>query len=169
MITLVLKTEIQAPLDRCFDLARSIDFHIYSLHSTGERVIAGVNTGLIGLGEEVTWAAKHFGIRQTLHVKITALDYPHHFRDSLVKGAFKSLDHDHFFSTLMDKNDKNDKNDKTLMEDHFHFASPYGLLGKAVDIFFLKRYMTRLLEERNQHLKQCAESEEWRRFLSPPL
>ncbi|NJM41916.1 MAG: hypothetical protein HC853_14760 [Anaerolineae bacterium] len=35
------------------------------------RAIAGVTSGLIGLGQEVTWRARHFGIWQSLTVRIT--------------------------------------------------------------------------------------------------
>jgi hypothetical protein len=45
-----------------FDLARSIDSHTRSQASSGERVVAGVTDGLIGLGQDVTWSARHFGI-----------------------------------------------------------------------------------------------------------
>ena len=50
-----LETLIHAPIDRCFDLSRDIDLHIRSTEGTEEIAVAGVTTGLIGLGEEVTW------------------------------------------------------------------------------------------------------------------
>jgi len=62
---------INAPIERCFDLARDIDFHQRSLTDTGERAIGGVTSGLIALGETVTWEATHFGVRQRLTVRIT--------------------------------------------------------------------------------------------------
>ena len=71
-----LRTEIAAPLERVFDLARSIDAHQESAVGTQERAIAGVTHGLIELGDEVTWEARHFGIRQTLKVRITGFERP---------------------------------------------------------------------------------------------
>jgi hypothetical protein len=44
------------------------------------------------------------------------------------------------------------------MKDVFDYAAPLGLLGRFADRLFLERYMRRLLEERNQVLKQQAES-----------
>ena len=44
------------------------------------------------------------------------------------------------------------------MKDVFDYTSPLGILGKIADGLFLKRYMRRLLEDRNQVLKQQAES-----------
>src|SRR6218665_2682744 len=73
MPRLVLITEINAPLPRCFDLARSIDLHQVSTAHTGERAVSGRITGLIELNEEVTWRAKHFGIWQQLTSRITEL------------------------------------------------------------------------------------------------
>src|SRR5882672_3399450 len=57
-----LTTPISAPIERCFDLSRSIDLHVASTHGTGERAIAGVTTGLIGLDETVTWKGRPLGL-----------------------------------------------------------------------------------------------------------
>src|SRR5882672_3738333 len=97
MPVIVLTTEINAPIEICFDLARSIDFHKHSVSHTSEKAVGGVVTGLIGAGEEVTWQARHFGIWLSLTSQITAFDRPSHFRDSMKCGPFKRFDHDHFF------------------------------------------------------------------------
>ena len=44
--------------------------------------------GVIGLGDSVTWRARHFGVWQRLTSKITALERPRHFRDTMTSGAF---------------------------------------------------------------------------------
>jgi hypothetical protein len=89
-------TRIAASIEVCFDLARSIDVHIESTVGTDEKAVAGVTSGLIDLGQEVTWEATHFGVRQRLTSRITAFDRPGHFRDSQVRGPFRRFDHDHF-------------------------------------------------------------------------
>ena len=38
MTPLILQIDIRAPIERCFNLARSMDFHTHSMRSTGERV-----------------------------------------------------------------------------------------------------------------------------------
>jgi hypothetical protein len=76
-----LRTSINAPIERCFDLARSIDFHVVTTGKTQERAVGGRMSGLIGLDETVTWRAKHFGVWQKLTVKVTAFDRPRHFQD----------------------------------------------------------------------------------------
>lgn len=152
-----LETEIGAPVDRVFDLARSIDAHIQSTSSTGEKAIAGCTTGLIGMGDTVTWEARHFGIRQRLTVRITAFDRPQMFSDEMVSGAFRSMRHTHRFRT---------DGFGTAMSDEFEFTSPLGILGKIAERAFLTRYMTSFLETRNRALKRMAESDEWERFLA---
>ena len=96
-----LTTYINSTIEICFDLATSIDLHKLSTSRTNEQAIAGIARGLIKLNETVTWEATHFGIRQQLTSKITAYDRPFHFRDEQIKGAFKSIKHDHYF----EKND----------------------------------------------------------------
>jgi hypothetical protein len=47
MPIITLKTEIHAPIERCFDLARSIDLHQLSTAGTRERAVGGVTSGLL--------------------------------------------------------------------------------------------------------------------------
>src|SRR6267154_2185178 len=116
-----IETSIRSEIEICFDLSRSIDLHKVSMAHTGENAVEGTTCGLIGLGEFVTWEAKHFGIKQKLISKITAYDRPYHFRDEQVKGAFKSLVHDHYFR----------KHDNVVcMTDIFSFESPLGIVGR---------------------------------------
>ena len=56
-----LQTYINADIQVVFDLARSIDLHTISTAHPHEKAIAGKTSGLISLGEEVTWKARHFG------------------------------------------------------------------------------------------------------------
>ena len=151
-----LTTTIEAPIERVFDLARSIDLHKLSTKKTNEEAVGGKTSGLIELGETVTWRAKHFNVYQKLTVKITEYDRPNMFRDVMLKGAFKSMKHLHKF-------EKN--GNKTKMIDEFEFESPFGLIGKLANSLFLKNYMTNFLIERNKELKTYAESEEWRKII----
>lgn len=151
-----LETKISAPVERVFDLARSIDLHKNSMSKYDERAVAGKMSGLINLGETVTWEATHFGIRQRLTSKITAFDRPCYFRDSMVEGAFKRFDHDHYFE---------ESSGRTIIRDVFDFESPLGILGMIVDFIAVESHMSIMLEERNELIKHTAESDDWRRFL----
>jgi ligand-binding SRPBCC domain-containing protein len=155
----IIKIElaVKAPVERVFDLARCIDLHETTMSKHREKAIGGVTKGLIGMGESVTWEATHFGIKQKLTSKITAFERPKHFRDSMVKGAFRGFDHDHFFKQ---------SGEQTLMKDVFDYDSPLGILGKIADALFLEKYMREILTERNQTIKKIAESDDWRKFLN---
>jgi hypothetical protein len=48
------------PREELFDLARSIDAHKDSMAQSREEAVAGVMSGLISLGQEVTWRALAF-------------------------------------------------------------------------------------------------------------
>ncbi len=152
-----LETIIHAPIERVFDLSRSVDLHADSMSHTNEKAIAGITKGLINLGETVTWEATHFGIRQRLTSKITVCEHPSRFSDTMVSGAFKRFDHDHFFE---------ESDGKTVMRDVFDYDSPLGFLGKIADFLFLENYMKKMLTIRNDLIKQVAESDEWRKFIS---
>lgn len=156
MVVLEEITLIRAPIARCFDLSRSIDLHLASTERTGEQAVAGVTSGLIDLGEQVTWRAKHLGVWQEFTSRITALDRPSHFRDEMVRGAFRSFRDDHHFVERPDG--------MTEMKDVLQFTAPVPLLGRLAELF-LRPYLGRFLRERNEVLKEIAEGEDWRRFV----
>lgn len=83
-----LITQMRAPIERCFDLARSVEIHLRSTEKTREKVVGRSTNGLLGLNDEVTWEATHLRIRQRLTSRITVWNPPYHFRDSMVRGAF---------------------------------------------------------------------------------
>ena len=151
-------THINAPKEVVFDLSRSVELHKISTQKTKEEVVAGKMTGLIEINESVTWRAKHLGFYQKLTSKITEFNYPEYFVDEMQKGAFKSFRHEHYFFEV--------KKDKVKMVDVFDYESPFGIIGKLIDRFFLKKYMTNLLFERNKVLKKFAESNKWRLVLN---
>lgn len=151
-----LETAIRAPVERVFDLARSIDAHTRSTEGSGELAVAGRTSGLIELDETVTWEARHFGVKQRLTVKITEFDRPRMFEDEMMEGAFASMRHTHRFEPA---------DGGTMMKDEFRFKAPLGILGRIAERLFLTRYMRRFLVIRNSVLKDMAESDEWQRYL----
>jgi ligand-binding SRPBCC domain-containing protein len=154
--TVELERTVDAPVERVFDLARSVDCHVETMAGHGERAVAGVTEGLLGEGDEVTWRARHFGVPLEMRVAVTALERPHHFRDEQVAGPFAELVHDHRFEPV---------DGGTRMRDEFRFRSPAGPLGRAVDAAVLRRYLGRLLARRNRRLAAVATGDRWRAFL----
>jgi ligand-binding SRPBCC domain-containing protein len=152
-------TQIQAPIERCFDLARSVEVHLAGNIHWGEQAVAecGAISGLLRRGDRVTWRAKHFGVWHRLASEITGMDRPTYFQDRMVRGPFESMWHDHFFRAL--------PNGATEMRDVFCFAAPLGILGQIAEGLVLRRYMRGLLGGRNAVIRQMAESDEWRKYL----
>jgi ligand-binding SRPBCC domain-containing protein len=151
VITLHETTAIQAPIERCFDLARSVEVHLAGNVHCGEQAVAadGVTSGLVGLGQRVTWRAKHFGVWHQLTSEITKMDRPAYFQDVMVEGIFRCMRHDHFFRSLSPA--------ETEMRDVFCFAAPLPIIGQFAEIAFLRRYMRDLLRERNAAIVRIAE------------
>ncbi|HEV8492200.1 MAG TPA: SRPBCC family protein [Candidatus Angelobacter sp.] len=152
-----MRTTIAAPLERCFDLSRSIDFHVRSASSTKEQAIGGVTSGLIELEQQVQWRARHFGFWFSMTVAITEMRRPFHFQDAMTKGPFRYFRHTHTFI---------EQDGRTEMVDCVEFASPVPVFGSIVDFLFLRHHLKLFLQERNLLLKAALESHQWRNYLS---
>jgi ligand-binding SRPBCC domain-containing protein len=151
-----LTTFIAAPIERVFNLSRSINLHKISTAQTQEEAIAGVTTGLINLDETVTWQAKHLFKTRQHTSKITAMQTPVSFTDEMIKGDFKSFCHQHFFKTI---------DNGTIMIDILEFESPYGSIGKIFNTIYLKKYLENFLITRNKTIKEYAETAKWKAIL----
>ncbi len=151
-----LTTFIAAPVERVFDLARSIDLHKISMKKFKEEAVSGIRFGLIEKGETVTWKAKHLFKTRLLRSKITEMKKNNMFVDEQIEGDFKSMKHAHYFKPC---------DNGTIMIDLFDFETPYGAIGKAFNNVYLTRYMSRLLEQRNRLIKEVAETDKWKKLL----
>lgn len=149
MPTIIIETQINAPVERCFDLARDIGLHCETTSKTKEKAVAGVTSGLIEMGQSVTFEAVHFGVRQRLTSQIVEFERPFYFVDEMTKGAFATMRHRHEFEA---------RGESTFMRDIVCWKSPLGVLGVVADVLFLKRYMTRFIVQRGMALKDVAEN-----------
>ena len=136
-------TELDAPHDRAFALSLDIGAHERSMAASSERAVAGTTSGTIGLGETVTWRARHFGIVWRMTSRITALEAPHRFVDEQVRGPFARFHHLHRFEPSARG---------TRMVDEIEFRAPFGPLGRLAERVALARYHPRLIAERNATL-----------------
>ena len=143
MVRFQRQTLIPLDMPEAFDLSLSIDAHVGSFAASGERATAGVTSGIIGMGEFVTWRAKHFGITWTMTSVITAWDRPRRFVDEQRSGPFKEFWHEHRFSPA---------EGGTLLEDDVRFTAPLGPLGRIAEALVLRRYMPHLIDVRNEFL-----------------
>ncbi len=124
-----------------------------SAEKTNEKAIAGVTHGFIGLGESVTWQGRHFGVMLTHETLIDRYEAPSYFRDVMTRGAFRSFEHDHYFSS-------DEIQSLTLMRDVLRFESPFGFLGRVADAILLRSHLASFLETRNALIKKVAEGPE---------
>ncbi len=126
-------TDIAAPVEQCFDLSRSIDLHLESMIASKERAVAGVTTGLISEGQEVSWQARHFGIQWRMTSRITEFEAPHRFVDEMVRGPFASFRHEHRFEAHAGG---------TRMTDVVTFGVALGPIANLPVGLYLRRLMT---------------------------
>ena len=149
MTVIELTTDIDAPIERVFALARDLDLHARSMAHTGERAVAGRTSGLVERGDTVTWRARHFGRWWSLTSRITAVEAPVRIEDVQERGPFAWFRHEHRFEPL---------GRGTRMRDRWEHRSPLGPLGRLVDRLVLGPYMRRQLVIRNDALKREAEA-----------
>ena len=143
-------TNIAAPPRRVFDVSLDVDVHTASMTDAGERVVDGVTSGRMALGETVTWQARHFGLLWRMTSRISAFDPPEHFVDEQVDGPFRLWRHEHHFEP--------DGRGGTLMRDVVDYAAPLRPLGVIAEAAVLNRYLPRLISTRNEHVKAIAEA-----------
>lgn len=136
--TFVLVTECPATSDRMFELSLNIDAHLESMKDSGEQAVGGVTSGQIGLGQTVTWRARHGGIWFTMTSKITAFEHSIRFVDEQVKGPFKSFVHEHAFEEIPGG---------CRMTDTVTLAAP--AWGRFAERGVLVPYLRRLIRRRN--------------------
>jgi ligand-binding SRPBCC domain-containing protein len=156
MVRIKLNTWVDAPVERCFKLATSVEFLIASARPTKEMAASGVTSGLLREGDSVKWSAQHFRVRFT-HTSLVEVWKPFlHFRETVTAGIFARYEHEHFFAAM---------DDGTRVRDELTFVARFGTVGRMLESLVLRRYITSLLKRRNAALKQAAESQEWRLYL----
>lgn len=156
MASIHLTTFIAAPVERVFDLSRSITLHKISMKATKEVAISGVTTGLIGKDETVTFQGRHLYKTRQFTSKITGMQSPVHFKDEMVSGDFRNFRHEHHFRAI---------ENGAIMIDQIDYECPYGFIGRLLDNYYLKKQLEKLLTYRNALIKEYAESEKWRTIL----
>lgn len=143
--TFTLTTWCPASAESMFDLSLDIGAHVASMADSGERAVAGVTSGRIGLGESVTWHARHLGVWFTMTSRILELERPRLFVDAQTRGPFRTFRHEHVFEDVVGG---------CRMTDTITLASP--VLGAVVEPLVLVPYLRRLIRRRNEELLACT-------------
>lgn len=142
-VVLSLSTFVPSTVERAFDLSLDIGTHLESMAESSERAVDGVTTGLIALGESVTWKARHLGVTWTMTSTITAWDRPTTFTDEQARGPFAWFVHVHKFEP---------EGSGTRMVDEIAYRAPFGVVGSVFDRLVLARYLRHLIEVRNEFI-----------------
>lgn len=140
-----VRTELPAAAEQAFDLSLDVEAHTGSMAQSRERIVGGVASGQLGLNDQVTWSARHFGLPWMMTSKITEWDRPRRFVDEQVSGPFAAFKHEHLFHPMADGG--------CGMVDRVIFRAPAGLLGVAAERLLLARYLRQLIVARNAYLK----------------
>ncbi len=122
-----------------------------------EEAIAGIRSGLINKEDTVTWRGKHLYKTRYFTSRITEMKPYEMFTDKMIKGDFKSFEHQHFFKTT---------DNGTIVIDIINYEIPYGWVGGLVNKFYLGPYIEKLINHRNDVIKQYAETDKWMALLS---
>jgi ligand-binding SRPBCC domain-containing protein len=136
-------TKLSMTPAEAFDLSLSVTAHVASMAHSRERAVGVGPSDRLGLGDEITWAAWHFGVPWRLTSRITAINRPHRFIDEQVRGPFHRFHHEHLFEPV---------DGGTRMTDIVEFEAPAGWLGRLAERLALASYLQALIEERNHYL-----------------
>jgi hypothetical protein len=104
-----------------FDLELDVDLHADSLPGSRETATTSTGRCRLVLGDEVSFCARHLGVRWQMTGRISTYERPHYFVDEQVRGPFRALRHEHRFEGLGDA--------RTRMTDRMTIRAPLGPLG----------------------------------------
>ena len=141
-------TLVEAPAWVVLDLALDVDAHTSSVPGQ-ETATTSTGRRILGLGDEVTFEARHFGLPWRMTSRITSYDRPGRFVDEQTSGPFRSLRHEHVFRDL--------GGSRTEMVDRMHVRAPLWPLSVPLTRTVLEPHLRRLLVQRAAYLKQRAE------------
>ena len=85
------------------------------------------------------------GLPLTWKTKITAWDPPHRFVDEQLRGPYRLWVHEHVFE---------EDGDGTVVEDHVHYAVPFGPLGYLADRLLVARDLRAIFGYREARLRE---------------
>ncbi|MGI5522473.1 SRPBCC family protein [Micromonospora sp. CA-259024] len=133
-----------------FDLELDVDVHAASLEGSQETATTSTGRRHLTLGDEVTFRARHLGLRWCMTSRITVYERPYRFVDEQTQGPFSALRHEHHFQDL--------DCGGTKMTDRLSISAPMGPLGAAVTRVLIAPYLRQLLKRRAAHIKNLAEA-----------
>jgi ligand-binding SRPBCC domain-containing protein len=151
------KIHVNAPIERCFLLSTHVDLVKRSMKL---RLVPKKSTraaGLFEAGDQMMWRGWVYGLPLKHQGRVTKYEQPEYFQNCMEQGRFQRFEYDHFFAEV---------GGQTLLNDKIRFSLPAGSFLRPIVNFLLVPYMERALQRRLKLLKQVAESDEWKNYLS---
>jgi ligand-binding SRPBCC domain-containing protein len=148
---------MNAPVDRVFNLSRSLTLSKLAFKSGKEQLLSSSSSNLVGAGETITLRAKHLGKTREITARVTDLALPDGYTEEQIKGDLKSFRHEYHFKKV---------DNGTIMIDLVEYEGPRDFPGSIVGKFFLKSYFEKMVKKKNELIRQYAESEKWKAVLT---
>lgn len=145
---------VHAPVERCFLLSTSVAVVERELKM---HPVAGRTTGFVEDGDTVLWKGWRLWLPQFHQSEVRQFEANHFFQDRMLRGRFKSFEHDHAFL--------NQGKGAVMLRDELRFTMPFGLAGWMVGRWVLVPHIRGLMRKRFALIKGLAEGEGWREYL----
>lgn len=150
-------TFINAPIERVFNLSRSLTLSKMAFKSAKEQLLSSSAANMVGAGETITLRAKHLGKTREITARVTDFTLPDGYTEEQIKGDLKSFRHEYHFKKV---------ENGTIMIDLVEYDGPRDLAGSIAGKFFLKSYFENNVKKKNDLIRQYAESEKWKAVLT---
>lgn len=148
---------IAAPSETVYDLSRHVLLQKKAMEKIGARQLRGVSSGLLSNNDTILWALGLANKDFHFTLKITELNPGLFIQEEMTQGSLESFKHLRHFKKI--------KNG-TLVIDEIFYTLPKKFWAPWVDRLLLNGKLHDLLKERNNILKEYAESNKWRALLT---
>lgn len=152
-----LTTFIAADTERVFDLSRSIEVNKLLTKEYGGEINGSKISGLLEKGDVETYKGKHLMKERVVSIAVSEIKFPEYFLEEQKTGPFKRMKHEHYFKRIQNG---------TIMIDQFTYDMKKGIFTNFINKLFIQRYITKLLQKRNQFIKESAEGNGWKKYLN---
>jgi ligand-binding SRPBCC domain-containing protein len=150
-------TFINAPIERVFNLSRSLALSKMAIKGGTEQLLSSSSANMLGAGETITLRAKHLGKTREITARVTDFTLPDGYAEEQIKGDLKSYRHEYHFKKV---------DNGTIMIDLVEYEGPRDVAGSLAGKFFLKSYFEENIKKKNELIRQYAESEKWKAVLT---
>ena len=147
-------TEVNAPIERCFQLSCSVALVHEEL---GMCAVSGRTRGMVRGGDVVRWEGWQLGMRHHHVSRISSYEAPVFLQDTMLDGRFQYFQHDHHLREIAGG---------TLLTDELRFSLPFGALGRLVARHIMVPHIRKLLKSRFSRIKRIAEGNDWQEYLT---